>query len=84
MDPFDLKNNNLEIDSFYCKFSYFMSYYNLYKEDDVKSKINELNNIIKDLEEKNNKKIKIFDSFEHFPIFVDRKALSIFFKELLS
>lgn len=57
MDPFDLKNNNLEIDAFYCKFSYLMSYYNLYKEDDIRSKINELNSILKELEVKNNKKI---------------------------
>lgn len=30
MDPFDLKANNMEVDAFFCKFSYLMTYYNWY------------------------------------------------------
>lgn len=72
MDPFDLKNHNLNVDAFYCKFSYLMKYYNIIEDKDIHDKLTQLDFILRDLESKSGKKIYEFNKYNLFEIFVDR------------
>lgn len=57
MDPFDLKENNLNVDAFLCKFSYLMTYYSWYEKDEIKSNLMKLDSIINQISKANGKKI---------------------------
>lgn len=47
MDPFDLKNNNLKVDAFLCKFSYLMTYYKIFDQEHIHNKLKEIDTILK-------------------------------------